>query len=37
MGHILRGMGLERESLLGMIDGNREQGRQRKSYIDDIK
>jgi hypothetical protein len=37
LGHILRGKGLEKECLLGMIEGKRERGRQRKTYMDDIK
>ena len=37
LGHILRGSGLERECLLGMIEGRRARGRQRLKYMDSIK
>ena len=36
-GHVLRGTGLERDCLLGMIEGKRARGRQRMQYIDGIK
>ena len=35
--HILKGSGLERECLLGMIEGRRARGRQRMKYMDSIK
>ena len=37
LGHILRGDGLERDCLLGMIDGTRARGRQRTKFLDGIK
>ena len=37
IGHILRGSGLERECLLGMIEGRRARGRQRLKYMESIK
>ena len=37
LGHVLRGDGMERDSLLGMIEGKRAPGRQRKKYMDGIK
>ena len=37
IGHILRGSGLKRECLLGMIKGRRARGRQRLKYMDGIK
>ena len=37
VGHVLRGNGWERGSLLGMIEGRRARGRQRLKYMDGIK
>ena len=37
LGHVLRGNGLERNYLLGIIGGNRAQGTQRLKYMDRIK
>ena len=37
LGHVLRGDGLERDCLLGMIEGKRARGRQRMKYMDGIK
>ena len=37
LGHVLRGDGLERDCLLGMIEGRRARGRQRMGYMDGIK
>ena len=37
IGHILKGSGLERECLLGIIEGRRARGRQRLKYMDSIK
>ena len=37
LGHVLRGDGLEKDCLFGMIEGKRAQGRQRLKYMDGIK
>ena len=37
IGHILRGSGLEKECLLGMIEWRRAIGMQRMKYMDSIK
>ena len=37
MGHILRGNGLEKDCLLGMIDGRRARGGQRLKIMDGIR
>ena len=37
LGHVLRRDGLEKDCLLGMIEGRRARGRQRMKYMDDIK
>ena len=37
LGHILRGSGMERNCLLGMIEGRRARGRQRQKYMDKMK
>ena len=37
LGHVLRGDGPERETLLGMIEGKRTRGRERMKYMDGIK
>ena len=37
LGHVLRRDGLERDCLLGMIEGRRARGRQRMKYMDSIK
>ena len=37
LGHILRGNGLEKDCLLGMVEGVRARGRQRTKYLDGIK
>ena len=37
LGHLLRGEGMERECLLGMVEGTRARGRQRRKYMDGIK
>ena len=35
--HVLRGEGLERDCLMGLMEGKRTRGRQRKKYTDGIK
>ena len=37
MGHVLRGESLEKQCLMGMIEGSRARGRQRIKYLDGIK
>ena len=37
LGHLLRGSGMEKECLLGMVQGTRARGRQRRKYMDGIK
>ena len=37
VGHILRSNGLEKDCLLGMIDGRRARGRQRSKFMDGIR
>ena len=37
LGHILRGSGLEKSCLLGMVEGRRARGRQKTKYMDGIK
>ena len=37
LGHVLRGRGLERDCLLGMVEGRRARGRQRIKYMDGIR
>ena len=37
LGHTLRGNGLEKDCLLGMIEGRRARGRQRNKFMDGIK
>ena len=37
LGHILRGSRLEKDCLLGMVEGRRARGRQRTKYTDGIK
>ena len=37
LGHLLRGKGMESECLLGMVQGRRARGRQRRKYMDGIK
>ena len=37
IGHVLRGSSLERDCLLGMVEGTRARGRQRAKYLDGIK
>ena len=37
LGHIIRKRGLEHLALTGRIEGKRSQGRQRKTYMDNIK
>ena len=37
LGHILRGSRLERDCLLGMVEGGRARGRQRTKNMDGIK
>ena len=36
LGHVLRGRSLEKDCLLGMIEGTRARGRQRRKYMDAI-
>ena len=36
LGHILRARGMERDCLLGRIDGRRARGRQRKKYMETL-
>ena len=37
LGHLLRGNGLEKDCLLGMVEGRRARGRQRRKYMDGNK
>ena len=37
LGHVLRGSSLEKDCLLGMIDGTRARGRQRMKLMDGVK
>ena len=37
LGHTLRGTRIEKDCLLGMIEGTRARGRQRRKYMDGIK
>ena len=37
VGHVLRGESLEKQCLMGMIEGSRARGRQRIKYLDGIK
>ena len=37
LGHLLRGAGIEKDCLLGMIEGTRARGRQRRKFMDGIK
>ena len=37
LGHILRGNDLERDCLLGMVEGKGARGRQRSKFMDGIK
>ena len=37
LGHTLRGGGIEKDCLLGMIEGRRARGRQRSKFMDGIK
>ena len=37
LGHVLRGSNLEKDCLLGTIEGTRARGRQRIKYMDGIK
>ena len=37
VGHILRGNGLEKDCLLGMIDGRKAKGRQRLKFMNGIR
>ena len=37
VGHVLRGRSLEKDCLLGMVEGSRARGRQRMKYMDGLK
>ena len=37
LGHVLRGRSLEKDCLLGMVEGTRARGRQRIKYMDAMK
>ena len=37
LGHVLRGQSLEKDCLLGMVEGTRARGRQRMKYMDGLK
>ena len=37
IGHVLRGQSLEKDCLLGMVEGSRARGRQRMKYMDGLK
>ena len=37
IGHVLRGQSLEKDCLLGMVEGSRARGRQRMKYMDGMK
>ena len=37
IGHVLRGQSLEKDCMLGMVEGNRARGRQRMKYMDGLK
>ena len=37
IGHVLRGRSLEKDCLLGMVEGSRARGRQRMKYMDGLK
>ena len=37
LGHTLRGEGIEKDCLLGVIGGTRARGRQRRKFMDGLK